>query len=80
MIFPSLKLLYTPKELFIGTGKVLFMRSFLNFGAPLEIDGVRYNDAADRTLDQRVLVADHHKEINLYLKEQIDFDPEGVSA
>jgi hypothetical protein len=56
------------------------MRSLLNFGAPLEIEGVRYNDATDRTLEQRILVADHHREINTYMKEQHDLNPDGVFA
>ena len=58
-----------------------YMRSFLNFGAPLEINGVRYNDATDRTDEQRVVVADHHRAINVFLKEQqAESDQEGVSA
>ena len=80
-LFNNLKLLYTPKEQFIGTGNVTYMRSFLNFGAPLEINGVRYNDATDRTDEQRVVVADHHRAINVFLKEQqAESDQEGVSA
>ena len=62
-------MLYTPKDKFLGEGKLLFMRSFLNFGAPLEIDGVRYNDASDRVEEQQLVVADHHREINKYMKE-----------
>ena len=50
-LFANFKLLFTPKEQFIGTGKVTYMRSFLNFGAPLEINGERYNDATDRTAE-----------------------------
>jgi hypothetical protein len=35
---------YTPRSEIIETGKLLFIRSFIIFGAPLEIDGIRFND------------------------------------
>ena len=38
----------------MGTGKVFFIRSFIYFGAPLDIDGIRYNDVTDRNTEQVV--------------------------
>mgnify|MGYP001229222405 CR=1 FL=1 len=43
-MFDKFSSFYTPRSEIIETGKVLFIRSFIVFGAPLEIDGIRFND------------------------------------
>lgn len=36
------------EEIFWSYGQVKYMRIFIRFGAPIEFNGIRYNDATDR--------------------------------
>jgi hypothetical protein len=36
------------EEIFWSYGQVKYMRVFIRFGAPIEFNGIRYNDATDR--------------------------------
>jgi len=47
-LYKKFKALYSTRKDIAKTGKVTFMRSILNFGAPLNFKGVRYNDVTDR--------------------------------
>jgi len=49
--------LFGQKEnIFWSYGEILYMRFFVNFGAPIEYNGVRYNDATDRKEEQDEIV------------------------
>lgn len=50
-------MLYNSDAKIKKTGEVQFMRMFIKFGAPLDIDGTRYNDITDKYRDQRVKVS-----------------------
>jgi hypothetical protein len=50
-LYKRFKALYSPRKSIAASGKVTFMRSILNFGAPLNINGERYNDVTDRYND-----------------------------
>lgn len=39
-------------------GRVLYMRSFVHFAGPLDIDGKRYNDLTDGYKEQKKKIAD----------------------
>ena len=57
-IWSQAQFLYGHRDQIALTGKVQYMRSFINFGGPLNIDGVRYNDITDRYTDQQKKIAD----------------------
>lgn len=46
-------MLFNHKDQILEEGKVRYMRTFLDFGSPLDIDGQKYNDITDRYLEQR---------------------------
>ena len=43
------------------------MRAFINFGAPLNIKGIRYNDVTDRYDDQKKIIGDFQMDVQNYL-------------
>lgn len=47
-LFNKYKKLFPKRDTIAIDGQVHYMRSFLNFGAPLKIDNVQYTDATDR--------------------------------
>ena len=58
VVFDQFKRFYTPRSEIVGSGSVKYIRSFIVFGAPLNIDGIRFNDVTDRTAKQLKYVAD----------------------
>ena len=43
------------------------MSAFINFGAPLNIKGIRYNDVTDRYDDQKKIIGDFQMDVQNYL-------------
>lgn len=58
VVFDQFKRFYTPRNEIVGSGSVKYIRSFIVFGAPLNIDGIRFNDVTDRPAKQLKYVAD----------------------
>jgi hypothetical protein len=52
-------MLFNHKDEILQEGKVRYMRSFMDFGSPLDIDGKKYNDITDRYLEQRDIVTEY---------------------
>lgn len=50
---------FNHKDQILAEGKVRYMRSFMNFGSPLHIDGKKYRDITDRYLEQRDIVVQY---------------------
>jgi len=51
-------LLYPHRETIAAQGKITHMRTIINFGAPLNINGVRYKDTNDRKSEQFKIIRD----------------------
>lgn len=49
-------------------GRVKYMRSFQEFGSPLNIDGEKFNDITDRYIEQRVIVTKYQRKVNDYIE------------
>ena len=47
----NIQMAFNHKDQILAEGKVRYMRSFMDFGSPLHIDGVKYRDITDRYLD-----------------------------
>ena len=70
--------LYNKEEQIIETGEVNYMLSNVQFGAPLDYDGIRYNDLTDRRKEQRAIADKFQKDMFNKIKEIQDED--GVNA
>lgn len=56
------------------------MRTIINFGAPLNIDGTRYNDLQDRKNEQRQHSRDFQQEIVKLIEEFKKDNKNGLDA
>jgi hypothetical protein len=52
-----------------ASGKQKYMRSFMNFGFPLNINGVKYKNVGDRQSEQKKFIGDYQSDLVNYLKE-----------
>lgn len=57
--------------------KANYMRMFLKIGAPLEINGVRYNDRQDRVDEQNIFVEKFMNGIRDNMQVKYEEDPTG---
>jgi hypothetical protein len=60
--------------------RVNYMRNFVNLGAPIEIEGVRYNDKTDRLEEQTEYVSTFLLDLEAKFIESFENDPTGFEV
>ena len=65
--------MFNLKEQILREGKVKYIRSFMEFGAPLFIDGVEYKDITDRFSDQKKIIYNYQKKVQDKVREIRDY-------
>ena len=53
-----------------NSDKVQYLRSVLHFGGPLNVNGIRYNDISDRSVEQQDYVISFLGEIDTFIEEK----------
>ena len=79
-LFDNFRMMFPHRRDIARNGRVQYLRGFINFGAPLNINGIEYNDLTDRQDDQKQFVADFQKEIYDKLLEMKDTQPDSIVA
>lgn len=65
----GLENLYNHRANIISSGKVVYMRSFMDFGSPFTHDGEEFKDITDRYKEQRAIVTKFQEKVLKYVED-----------
>ena len=68
------KMFFMKKEEIDKRGRHWLMRSFLTFGFPLDVNGVKYKNLKDRQSEQQKYVGDFQDELVELMKDSYNSD------
>ncbi len=70
----NIALLFQRRDFIQGNGTVSFMRSFVRYATPLDVNGIRYKSLLDEREDQKQFIRDFSLEVYDEFKENEDDD------
>ena len=55
----NFKMLFNHRDQILAEGKIRYMRTFMDFGAPLDVNGIKYKEIGDRYTEQMKVITEY---------------------